>query len=52
MAQILLAYGLSKETVTSIMMFYMKAMVHLLDGNKLTSDILLLTLTHGHTSVG
>ena len=35
MEQILLAYGLSKETVTVIMMLYkdIKVMVHLMDGN-------------------
>ena len=34
MEQILLAYGLSKETFTVIVIFYknMKAMVHSLDG--------------------
>ena len=35
MEQILLAYGLSKETVTAVMMLYknMKAMAHLLNSD-------------------
>ena len=41
MEQIRLAYGLPKETVTAIMMFYknMKVMIHLPDGDTEFFDI-------------